>query len=269
MYKYQLIDSGEGKKLEQFGPYRLIRPCPQALWDKKDPDSWTGANAEFSKKGWTFARKLPKKWSCQLDGIQLEVAPTDFGSVGLLPEHMPLWRGLRPLAKGANILNLFGGAGDGTIAFAQEGASICHLDLVKGLIDCARGNAALNELSEAPVRWILDDALKFLRREGRREAAYDAIFLDPPTFAQSGKGEVFKIEEDLLPLLKLCKPLLSKEKRFVAIACHTPSLTPICLQNIASGLFPEAEIEAGEMAIEQESANSIPQGSFVKIVWKK
>jgi len=274
MTSYQLIDSGDGLKFERFGEYSLIRPCPQALWRKKHPDQWMTADAEFSretKNGWSYRRKLPKEWVAEVEGVKLKIAPTDFGHLGAFPEHSALWRDLRPLVRGSDVkvLNLFAYSGGATLAFAQEGANVCHLDASKGMVDWARENAALNELEKAPVRWIVDDALKFLRREGRRNARYDAIVLDPPTFGRGSKGEVFKIEHDLIPLLELCKALLSDHPRFVALTCHTPGVTPMCLEHLAEQLFPGVHRESGEMALRTEGAFSIPSGSFVKILWKK
>ncbi len=271
---YQLIDSGDGLKFERFGEYTLIRPCPQALWRKKHPEKWNSADAEFSretKNGWAYRRKLPKEWVCEIEGVRLKIAPTDFGHIGVFPEHACLWNDLRALARGGDpkILNLFAYSGAATLAFAQEGAHMCHLDALKGMVDWARENASLNNLEKAPIRWIVDDALKFLRKEGRREAAYDGIILDPPTFGRGSKGEVFKIENDLIPLLELCKAILSKRPRFVALSCHTTGVTPICLQHVCSQIFPNAEIVAGEMTLQTEGAFSIPSGSFVKILWKK
>ncbi len=274
MNSYQLIDSGDGLKFERFGEYSLIRPCPQALWRKKHPEQWNQADAEFSretKNGWAYHRRLPKEWTCEIEGVRLKIAPTDFGHLGAFPEHSVLWRDLRHLANVGEpqILNLFAYSGGATLAFAKEGARICHLDASKGMVDWARENASLNQLEKAPVRWIVDDALKFLRREGRREATYDGILLDPPTFGRGSKGEVFKIDNDLIPLLELCKALLSKQPRFVALSCHTPGVTPICLSHIASQIFPGTEIVVGEMTLQSEGALSIPSGSYVKILWTR
>lgn len=267
---YQLIDSGEGVKLERFGEFTLIRPCPQALWRKMHPQQWKHADAEFSrenKQGWLQHRKLPQEWTCEIGGVLFKIEPTDFGHLGAFPEHSALWQELRAVAKEGepNILNLFAYSGGATLALAQEGARVCHLDASKGMVEWARDNAALNHLEKAPIRWIVDDALKFLRREAKREVFYDGILLDPPTFGRGSKGEVFKIEYDLIPLLELCRAVLSKKPRFVTLSCHTPGVTPIALKHLTSQVFRNARIETGEMTLVSEGALPIPSGSYAKV----
>lgn len=270
---YQLIDSGEGLKWERFGEFTLIRPCPQALWRKSHPEQWKQADAEFSrenKQGWMHRRKLPKQWICEIEGVRFKIAPTDFGHLGAFPEHSALWKGLRPLVrkKGGQFLNLFAYSGGATLALAQEGAKVCHLDASKGMVEWAHDNASLNQLEKAPIRWIVDDAIKFLRREVKREVRYDGILLDPPTFGRGSKGEVFKIETDLMPLLELCKAVLVPTPLFVVVSCHTPGVTPIALKHIASQIFgADVRIETGEMTLASEGALPIPSGSFAKIFY--
>jgi 23S rRNA (cytosine1962-C5)-methyltransferase len=196
----------------------------------------------------------------------LRIAPTDFGHLGVFPEHAALWHDLRSLCKGANILNLFAYSGGATLAFAQEGAKVCHLDASKGMVDWARANAALNGLGKAPIRWIVDDAIKFLRREAKRGVRYDGILLDPPTFGRGSKGEIFKIESDLPILLDLCRQVLAEQARFLVLSCHTPGMTPLALGNIMAQLFPTSERSAGEMALVSEGALPIPSGSFTKVL---
>lgn len=266
-HSYQLLDSGDGKKLERFGEITLIRPCPQAIWTKAHPDKWKLAHAEFAREhkgGWLGS--FPKEWIIDHCGIQFKIAPTDFGSVGIFPEHAALWQDLQPLCNDATILNLFACSGGATLALAKAGARVCHLDSAKGMVDAARENAKLNGMETTPIRWIVDDALKFLRKEGRRENKYDAILLDPPTFGRGSNGEVFQIEKDLIPLLELCSQLLTDKPRFVMFSCHTPGITPVALRHITSQIFPQAKIETGEMLLTGTGARSIPSGSFAKIL---
>src|SRR5262249_21075657 len=162
-----LLDSGNGQKLERFGEYVLLRPCPQAVWRptlKVQPD------ATFTREErWVFQKKIPKTWVVQHGGVEFKIAPTDFGHLGVFPEHADLWEWMRPLIrKPCRILNLFAYSGGVTLAAAQEGAEVCHLDASKGMVDWARENATLNGLEKAPIRWIVDDALKFLAREKKR-----------------------------------------------------------------------------------------------------
>jgi len=187
---YQLLDSGDGQKLERFGEYTLLRPCAQAVWRSSAKFS---ADAVFTREEkWVFHKKLPKSWTVMHGGVEFQIAPTDFGHLGLFPEHADLWEWMRPfIQKKSRILNLFAYSGGVTIAAAQEGAEVCHLDASKGMVDWARENASLNQLQKAPIRWIVDDVLKFLKREKKRKSLYDAIILDPPTFGRGSQGGGF------------------------------------------------------------------------------
>lgn len=263
MKDYQLLDSGDGQKWERFGEYTLLRPCAQAVWRpslKGKPD------AVFTREErWAFHRKLPKSWTVFHGGVEFQITPTEFGHLGLFPEHADLWEAMRPLIKkGSRILNLFAYSGGMTLAAAQEGAEVCHLDASKGMLDWARENAALNRLEKAKIRWIVDDAVKFLNREKKRESFYDGIILDPPTFGRGSKGEVFKIERDIMTLLELCGEILSKKPLFAIFSCHTPGFTPLCMRHLLGQTMPKGEIEVGEMALHSPDTISIPSGSFGK-----
>jgi 23S rRNA (cytosine1962-C5)-methyltransferase len=263
---YQLLDSGDEQKLEQFGPYTLLRPCPQAIWR---PKAKLEADASFTRdegNKWLFKRKLPPFWNVSIQGIQLKISLTDFGHLGFFPEHASLWNWMRPLiTPGCKVLNLFAYSGGASLAAAQAGAQVCHLDASKGMVDWARENAELNHLTKAPIRWIVDDAIKFLRREINRGVRYDGIILDPPTFGRGGKGEIFKIERDIIPLLELCRSLLSDQPKFIIFSCHTPGLTPIVLSHLFSQVF-KIPGDAGEMLLESTQSLSIPSGSYVRAI---
>ena len=195
----------------------------------------------------------------------MKIAPTDFGHLWVFPEHASLWGWMQErLSPSTKVLNLFAYSGGATLAALQKGASVCHLDASKGMVDWARENAALNGLTSAPARWIVDDAIKFLRREVKRGNRYDGILLDPPTFGRGSKGEVFKIERDIQPLLELCKELLTESPKFLIFSCHTPGFTPIVLKHLL-GQFFDAPIEAYEMLLESEEAYSIPSGCVAKV----
>ncbi|MBI3508899.1 MAG: class I SAM-dependent methyltransferase [Chlamydiia bacterium] len=265
---YALLDSGNGEKWEQFGPYSLIRPCPQAIW-RPYLSHWE-ADGRFSRDSsdrWTFTKKLPKNWTVHFQGVTLQIAPTDFGHLGFFPEHACLWQWMRSkIAKSHRVLNLFAYSGAATLAAAQEGAEVCHLDASKGIVDWARENARLNHLEQAPIRWIVDDALKFLKREEKRNSRYEGILLDPPTFGRGSKGEVFKIERDLSPLLEACKAVLSSHPRFLIFSCHTPGLTPLVLHHVVEQIFRK-KAEMGEMLLESSQSYSISSGSFIRIAY--
>ena len=265
MKSYQLLDSGNDFKWEQFGPYVLCRPCPQAVWR---PQKNIEADGKFSREGgsrWVFQKKIPSSWEIEISGVKLKVAPTDFGHLGVFPEHANFWDWMRErIQKGDRVLNLFAYSGGASLAAAQKGAEVCHLDASKGMVDWARENAALNQLEKAKIRWIVDDTVKFLRREVKRESRYEGILLDPPTFGRGNKGEVFKIEEEILPLLELCRDVLSSKPRFLIFSCHTPGFTPIVLEHIVSQIFGK-KCEAKEMVLTSNGALSIPSGAYARI----
>ncbi|HSX12529.1 MAG TPA: class I SAM-dependent methyltransferase, partial [Rhabdochlamydiaceae bacterium] len=201
---YSLLDSGNQQKLEKFGDFLIVRPCAQALWEPKlKEEVWAGADAHFSRDGgnrWTLKRALPHSWQVELKGLLFKISPTDFGHLGIFPEHHLLWQwAAKQIRKeeSPQILNLFAYSGGATLALAKAGAQVCHLDASEKMVKWARENARLNQLDEAPIRWIVDDALKFLKRELKRGKRYDGIILDPPSFGRGNKGEVFKIEHDL------------------------------------------------------------------------
>jgi 23S rRNA (cytosine1962-C5)-methyltransferase len=263
---YQLIDSGGEQKLERFGEYTLIRPCPQAIWRPLHLDEWTKADASFSREPenrWHLVRRLPLSWVAEIGNVRFKIAPTDFGHLGAFPEHAQLWTMMRPMIREkTRILNLFAYSGGVTLAAAQEGASVCHLDASKGMVEWARENAQLNRLEKAPIRWIVDDAVKFLRREIKRSSFYEGIVIDPPTFGRGSKGEVFKIERDLGALLELCREVLSPDRKFLILSCHTPGITPIVLQNIVQQIFGPERVSAGEMTLQSGNSFSIPSGCY-------
>ena len=265
---YQLLDSGSGQKLERFNEYTLIRPCLQAVWHPEKPEIWDKADASFSRDNgnkWTFRKKLPKEWISKIGGVDFKISPTDFGHLGVFPEHADLWEWMRgAIKKEDRILNLFAYSGGVTLAAAQEGAQVCHLDASKGMVDWARENAKLNKMEKAPIRWIVDDALKFLHREVKRGSRYEGIILDPPTFGRGAKGEIFKIEEEILPLLRLCRQLLSEKPLFILFSCHTPGFTPIAMGHLMHQTMPKGKTETGEMILHSPGALSIPSGSFAR-----
>lgn len=269
MNEYQLIDSGNGQKLERFGKYTLSRPCPQAVWRPQRMDLWKDADAAFSREKeerWTLSKNLPESWTLEIGSVRFKITPTEFGHLGVFPEHAFLWNAMRPLLRAVRpkmrILNLFAYSGGVTLAAAQEGAEVCHLDASKGAVDWARENAAINDLAKAPIRWIVDDAIKFLKREAKRNSLYEGIILDPPTFGRGSQGEVFKIERDLMPLLECCKAVLSPKRAFIILSCHTPGFTPLVLRQAMSQIFQKENIESGEMALSSENIFSIPSGCY-------
>jgi len=270
---YKFVDSGSGQKLEQFGDVTLIRPASAALWHPTCPKHiWDAADAVFTREGgnrWIFRRTLPKQWVATVEGLNFRLSLTDFGHLGVFPEHALLWRWMVPKVRAAalqpNILNLFAYSGGATLALAASGAKVCHLDASKGMVEWARENAALNNLQEAPIRWIVDDVLKFLRREVRRGVRYEGIILDPPSFGRGKQGEVFKIEQDLLDILDLCAELLSDQPLFMVLSSHTPGMTPLVLRNLlAQRLARKGVLEEGELALVAKESCALPSGCFAR-----
>ncbi len=256
MESYQLIDSGNLEKLEQFGPFKLVRPCPQALWKPKQPEMWNQADAHFSReRGWRLKGKLPHEWVITVCGIQFKLKRTDFGHLGIFPEQAPFWEKLQN-SNTKNVLNLFAYSGGSTLAAAKSGARVTHVDAAKGMVQWAGENAKLNNLE---ARWIVEDARKYLARACRREEKYDGIILDPPTFGRGKSGEVFKIEEDLPKMLQQCQELLSDKPCYLLLSCHTPGYTPIILKQLLQEVVT-APIEAGEMVLQNSYA--VPSGAY-------
>lgn len=273
MNDYLLIDSGNGKKLEKFGPYIISRPAAQAVWRPQlSAKEWDTCDAIFTREPenrWTSKKQLPEVWNVQIEDIFFKISPTDFGHLGIFPEQRPFWKWIRQHIEKQNrevhVLNLFAYSGGSTLAAALGGAHVCHLDASKGMVDWARENAHLNNLDKAPIRWIVDDVSKFLKREIRRGRKYDAIILDPPTFGRGKQGELFKIEEDLNPILDDCLQLLSDNPLFFLLSCHTPGYTPIVLQHIMNQYLPKGLLDVGEMVLEGEKNTFVlPSGTFAR-----
>lgn len=250
---YQLIDSGNGEKFERFGEVTLIRPCGQALWKPKLLE-WN-ADACFNRDhGWEYERRIPEEWEVTIGGLIFKLKCTDFGHLGIFPEQAPFWKKIEE-SGAKKVLNLFAYSGGSSLAAAKAGADVTHVDAAKGMVQWASENAKLNNLN---IRWIVEDARKFLIRAVKRGDHYDGIILDPPTFGRGKSGEVFKIEEDLPKMLQICAKLL-KDMKFVLLTCHTPGFTPIILKQLLADTI-EGEIEAGEMIL--EAANLVPSGAY-------
>jgi 23S rRNA (cytosine1962-C5)-methyltransferase len=268
---YELLDSGNKRKLERFGSFTLSRPCAQAVWNQKLPvTAWERADAYFSreeKEGWTFRNRLPSSWEADISGIKFLIQPTEFGHLGVFPEQRPFWEKMRTCIQDSGretvrVLNLFAYSGGSTLSPAQAGAHVCHLDASKSMVQQARLNATKNDLEGAPIRWIVEDVMKFLQREIKRNSLYDAIILDPPSFGRGTRGEVFKIEEDILELLSLCKSCLSQNPLFFLFSCHTLSFTPLTMKFLLEDLFLSGSIESGEMLLEGNNVRPVPSGTF-------
>ena len=239
---YELIDATAGNRLERWGQTLLVRPDPQVLW-KTPPRSglWEKANAVYHRAAtgggkWEYRRKMPEKWTIGCEGLRLIVSPTGFKHTGVFPEQAVNWARYRELIAAAgrevSVLNLFGYTGGATLACAAAGARVCHVDASKGMVAWARENAQASGLADKPVRWIVDDVLKFVQREERRGRKYQGILMDPPSYGRGPGGEVWKIEDNLFPLVDACMKIVADDPVFFLINSYTTGLAPTVLQNV-------------------------------------
>ena len=232
---YELLDCSGGERLERWGNVVLIRPDPQVIWNTpKEHPLWHRADARYvrSKEGgghWECRRQLPEAWNINYKDLQFKISPTGFKHTGLFPEQAVNWDMMREKITGAGrsikVLNLFAYTGGATLAAASAGASGCHVDAAKGMVHWARENAELSSLAERPIRWIVDDCAKFVEREIRRGNTYDAIIMDPPSYGRGPGGEVWKLEDQIYDLVKLCTGVLSDEPLFFLLNSYTTGLS--------------------------------------------
>jgi len=279
--EYKLLDSGSGRKLEQVGNYRVIRPALNAFWQPTlPPAEWNRADAEFKRESgggggiWNWKQKnQPQEWAVTWGGIPLLIKPTHFGHLGFFAEQAVNWEWLRncirKMGQRPRTLNLFAYSGGATLAMAQAGADTCHLDASAGIIEWAKKNQALGPQTPGNVRWICDDAMKFVAREYRRHSRYNGIVLDPPSFGRGSQGQVWKIEEGIRSMLENCRAILDTDHPyFILLSCHSQGFSPISLGRCLAEVFPEAAslLESGEMTIpETGSGRSLPAGIYARI----
>ena len=282
-FDYQLLDTGNFRKLERFGPYTFVRPAPQVIWPPQLPETeWGKANGEFHHhKGkstgggeWIFRNPVPKNgWPLRFQNLTFTVQTTSFGHLGLFPEQAQNWDWIANQVKELNgnkpnVLNMFGYTGASTLAATANGANVTHLDASKTSVTWARKNLESSGLNDCSVRWIVDDAEKFLQREYRRNRKYDALIMDPPSFGRGPKGEVWNIETQMTTLLSLCKNVLSESPKFILLTTHSPGVSSLTLKNMLikflvspdSGLF-----QTGDMSIyDTGSGLQLPNGFYVR-----
>lgn len=298
---YELLDSGDSQKLERFGNIVLARPETQALWKKQKPELWGSAHAEFTfheKKGeWVMKKSVPESWELSWHDARFLARLTSFKHTGIFPEQEPNWTWIKDHVKtlnerqelarkqsgrpegggprtfsqqapGVSVLNLFGYTGIATLAAAHSGAFVTHVDASKQSLDWAHENAKLSNIPEDRIRWVLDDALAFVKREARRGAKYDGIILDPPAFGRGAKGEVWKIEEDFSTLLISLKELLSDNSgSFFLVNGYAAGYAPHSFAQVVESTFGEINGECGELHIQESSSDRvIPAGIYVRFV---
>jgi 23S rRNA (cytosine1962-C5)-methyltransferase len=299
--QYQLIDFGRGRRLERFGPITLDRHCPAAdEMPQADPAAWALADARFEgvndQEGrWICRCELPDRWIVVHGPLRFELKRTPFGHIGLFPEQAENWdwiekrvhgSGFRvqsinsplPLGEGQGegnklkVLNLFAYTGGSTLAAAATGAEVVHVDAAQNIVDWARRNAELSGLADSPIHWITEDAMKFVKRELKRDNRYDALILDPPSYGHGRRGEVWRLSKHLPRLLTICNELTAGQCRFVLLTCHTPGYDPDRLADMLKETFGNAQtgtIEAKTLTIRSASGRELPSGVVVRWTAKK
>ncbi len=288
---YELLDFGDGRKLERFGEIVLNRPCPAAeRLTQSQPELWAGATARFrgprtGDGSWTPNKKQwePPEWDfvhTDTNSFRLRLDALPSGQVGVFPEQRDSWNwiakqvgrtksqaGEGEASGPLKVLNLFAYTGGSTLAAAAAGASVVHVDAAQNIVNRARENAAISGLAERPVRWLADDAVKFCQREIRRCNQYDAVILDPPTYGHGPGGEPWKVFEHLLPLLQLCGELTSARRAFILVTCHSPGIEAAELgAYLADGIFGSCAQppETGELCLATEDGRKLPSGVYAR-----
>ncbi len=273
--EYELLDSGNGLKLENFAGYTISRPDPRILWQPSlNEQEWKNAHASYARSSlteghWNIRKTPPQLWLLHFDRITMKLQPTQFKHIGVFPEQAVNWRWLTNTINGKpfRVLNLFAYTGGATIASALASAHVTHVDSVKSVINWAKENAKLSHIPEKSIRWIEDDAYKFVLREQRRGNTYDGIILDPPRFGRGTKGEVWKLETNLPNLISACKNILSKNPVFFLINAYTADISSVVLGNMIEELMGGhgGTKHFGELALQEKSRGRLlPSGIFAR-----
>ncbi len=269
---YSVITTGDGYKLERWGKVVLLRPDPQVIWPTDtDMEKYKGLNAKYIRSGegggrWQYLLKTPDEWTVSYKNLKFKIKPMGFKHTGLFPEQAVNWDVMRELIKGAgreiSVLNLFAYTGGATVACLEAGASVCHVDAAKGMVERAGENVRLSGLENAKVRYIIDDCKKFVQREIRRGRKYDAIIMDPPSYGRGPNGEMWKLEGELFPLVKLCTEVLSDNPLFFLINSYTTGLQPQVIKNILDLNLKafNGESTAYEVGLDTEDGIVLPCG---------
>jgi len=257
---YELIDTSAGERLERWGNVILIRPDPQIIWDTpKSNPMWREANARYLRSqtgggNWQELKKVPSMWKINYGELTFQLKTMGFKHTGIFPEQAVNWdfamKKIQASGRPVKVLNLFGYTGAATLACLKAGAEVCHVDASKGMVAWAKENAAASNLGDRPVRWLVDDCIKFVQREQRRGNTYDGIIMDPPSYGRGPNGEIWKLEEQLYPLVEMCVPILSENPLFFILNSYTTGLSPavmgyllnILIQKKFGGVVSSSEI---------------------------
>ena len=273
--EYSLMDASKGERLERWGNVTLVRPDPQIIWECPAPAAeWSNPHARYIRSSsgggrWEYSKKLPESWTVKYKNLLFTVKPTGFKHTGLFPEQAVNWDYCTEIIKNAGrpvkVLNLFAYTGGATLACAAAGASVCHLDAVKGMVEWGKQNAALSGLSDKPIRWITDDAMKFLGREIKRGNKYDGIILDPPSYGRGTNGEMWKLEDCIHDLMLRCSEVLSDSPLFILLNSYTTGLSPSVmayLLKMTVGRYRKIDVFAEEIGLKVKNTGlAIPCGN--------
>ena len=265
---YKILDMADGQKLEKWGNVILSRPDPQIIWKNKNfPNKWKQINATYhrSKTGggsWEFNKKIPQQWQIKYKNLTFNIKPMGFKHTGLFPEQAVNWdwmiNKISSEKREIKVLNLFAYTGGATVACASAGASVCHVDSSKGMVTWAKENITSSGLADKPVRYIIDDVVKFVNREIRRENKYDAIIMDPPSYGRGTNGEIWKFEENIEELVELCSKVLTDEPLFFLINSYTTGISSMVLENILRlNIKKKGKISHGELGLPMTNSKLI------------
>ncbi|MBK1878640.1 class I SAM-dependent methyltransferase [Pelagicoccus mobilis] len=272
---YEILECGNGMKKERWGDVVLVRPDPQVIWPRTS-SSWgkyDGLYKRSTKGGgtWDFRRSLPESWIIRYKDRRFKIRPTNFKHTGLFPEQAVNWdwfgTKIAESKRPVKVLNLFGYTGGATVAAAAAGAEVCHVDAAKGMVAWCRENAALSNLGQAPIRYIVDDCVKFVEREIRRGSTYQGIIMDPPSYGRGSKGEVWQFERDLYGLLQKCAKIFDKSGLFFLVNAYTTGVSPTVVGNLlreSMSSFP-GKVTSGEVGLPiSNTLNTLPCGLYAR-----
>ena len=273
---YRVLATGDGEKLERWGKYTLLRPDPQVIWHaKSDLSKYKDLDGHYLRSSsgggnWKFLKPVPERWDISWHGIKFIIKPMGFKHTGLFPEQAVNWNDMTKAIKNARreikVLNLFAYTGGASVVCAKAGAKVTHVDASKGMVERARENARLNDITT--IRYIVDDCQKFIEREIRRGNFYDAIIMDPPSYGRGTNGEMWKLEDNLYDFVALTKKVLSDKPLFVLISSYTTGLQASVLKNILTLIFGEGNIDADEIGLPTDEKIVLPCGARGLKLWK-
>lgn len=278
---YEILDMANGEKLERWKDIILVRPDPQIIWEQKTfPEKWKNANARYQRSStgggaWQYQKKLPNSWQVKYKELTFHIKPMGFKHTGLFPEQAVNWdwmiSKIQNEKREIKVLNLFAYTGGATVACGYAGASVCHVDSSKGMVAWAKENVQASGLANRPIRYIVDDVTKFVSREIRRGNKYDAIIMDPPSYGRGTNGEIWKFEENIGELVKLCTQVLSDKPLFFLINSYTTGTSSVVLENILKltvGKKYQGKVTSGEIGLPMSNSNlTLPCGIYGR--WEK